>query len=142
MTSQEFKQLSPADKKRVPFNDLPKRNKFGGFIVIAFIALLIFAMYNGSQKNKSIDTTDLKLTAKFKVESIVKSLLKAPSTAEFPSETQKYYVSADSMIIITGSVDAQNTFGSMIRNSYSVKLKWKDDYRKDENWSVLDAKLE
>ena len=76
MTSQEFKQLSPADKKRVPFNDLPKRNKFGGFIVIAFIALLIFAMYNGSQKNKSIDTTDLKLTAKFKVESIVKSLLK------------------------------------------------------------------
>ena len=51
-------------------------------------------------------------------------------------------MSADSMIIITGSVDAQNTFGSMIRNSYSVKLKWKDDYRKDENWSVLDAKLE
>ena len=142
MTSQEFKQLSPAEKKRVPFKDLPKRNRYGGFLVIACVALLIFAMCDYSQNNKKIDTTDLKLTAKFKVESVVKALLKAPSTAEFPSETQKYYVSADSMIIITGSVDAQNTFGSMIRNSYSVKLKWKDDYRKDENWTVLDAKLE
>lgn len=57
----------------------------------------------------------------------VKSQLKAPSTARFSGskETQVKDL-GDDTYIVTGWVEAQNSFGAMVRSSFSVKLIFKD----------------
>ncbi len=50
---------------------------------------------------------------------VVKSQLKAPSTAKF-DETKTSLV--DNSWIVTGTVDAQNSFGVSLRNNFTVKI--------------------
>jgi hypothetical protein len=58
--------------------------------------------------------------------------LKAPSTAEFGSYTDSDVIPFDTVtnkdgsmsktFIVSGTVDAQNSFGAMIRNTYTCKI--------------------
>ena len=64
----------------------------------------------------------------------VKKRLKSPSTAEFPSITSSGVFTSylgDCVHMITGYVDAQNSFGAVIRNEYSVKVRYNGD---DDLW--------
>lgn len=63
--------------------------------------------------------------------------LKAPSTAKFPpimdfSVTQK---NADSWLV-TGFVDAQNSFGAMLRQQFTCTVR-----RDSDRWYLLNLKL-
>lgn len=148
MDSQEFNKLSKEEKKKVPFKELPKANKIAMIVVLSVFALLLFTCVgtcshcsSGSSSSSGIDTSDIEITAKVLSESAVKSLLKAPSTAQFPSEEVRVFLIADSSVVIKGAVDAQNSFGAMLRSSYYVKLKWHNDYKNTDNWQILDAHL-
>lgn len=89
-----------------------------------------------------IDTLNLELQAKNIAETEVKELLKSPASAQFPDDEQHYGLFKDSTIMIKGAVDAQNTFGAMLRTTYYIKLKWTGDYEKSENWKVVEKGLD
>ncbi len=56
-------------------------------------------------------------------EKFVKNNLKAPSTAEFsPLSETSINIFKDNSVWVDGYVDAQNSFGAMIRSKYSVKM--------------------
>lgn len=60
---------------------------------------------------------------------IVKSRLKAPSTADFPYPGKSGLIDIGELdgechYYIEGDVDAQNSFGGTVRNRYSMNLKY------------------
>lgn len=71
--------------------------------------------------------------AKFQVtaQHAVKDKLKSPSTAKFSDEKVQR---ANNMVMVSGNVDAQNSFGATLRNGYLVQI----DYSKNE---AVDAAL-
>lgn len=146
MTTEEYNNLSKEDKKKVKFKELPKLNKFAVIFLFTTITLLLSTCVgtciSSNSTSSGIDSTNLEVTAKFRAEKAVKLLLKAPSTAKFAEETKRCWIMPDSTIVIKGAVDAQNSFGAMIRNSYYVKFKWNIDSNKQENWTLVDVKLE
>lgn len=56
---------------------------------------------------------------------MVKKTLKAPSTAKFISKTFKYIKIQDEITFI-GKVDAQNSFGAMVRSPFKVQFRYID----------------
>lgn len=74
-----------------------------------------------------------------KAERAVKAALKAPSTAKFPGYSSvQISVLPNCQYIVMGYVDAQNSFGAMIRSSFAVKLQEFDNDR----WDVLGVAVE
>lgn len=76
--------------------------------------------------NKICDLADVTLTDAQVVEyqviaqNAVKNKLKAPSTADF--DNLKVMKDKSGSVLITGTVDAQNSFGAKIRNSFMVTV--------------------
>lgn len=66
-------------------------------------------------------------------EEFVKDRLKSPSTADF-SEEERLQMT-DTVFVVTGAVDSENSFGAMIRNDFTCKVR----YTGNENWHL--AKL-
>lgn len=66
----------------------------------------------------------------------VKRNLKSPATAEFPVGIFAHY-EGDSVYIVNSYVDAQNTFGALIRTEFYVKIKDNGN----DNWKLIDIKL-
>lgn len=56
---------------------------------------------------------------------MVKAVLKAPSTAKFDEDTFKYYKMNGEFTVI-GTVDAQNSFGAMIRSPFKAQFQFSD----------------
>ena len=96
-------------------------NKKGGIIFAIVTAVLVVGLIAAIALSPKPDTgmTDAIVFA----ENAVEERLKSPSTAEFspPDETNVEKVDDDTYIV-TGWVDAQNSFGATIRNYYEVKL--------------------
>lgn len=90
----------------------------------------------------TVDTVALQVRAESNAKTAVKSILKAPSTAEFDNSLIRIWLMPDSSVVVKGAVDAQNSFGAMIRSNFYVRMKWKDDFRDVSNWTLIDAKLE
>ena len=60
---------------------------------------------------------------------VVKEHLKSPSTAKFCSTTNASFSCDGYSWTVSGWVDAQNSFGAIIRNSFTVKFTCTDDYK-------------
>jgi hypothetical protein len=80
-----------------------------------------------------------KIDAYFMAEQFITKQLKAPSTAKFPysSDAEISYDETTKDWTIKSYVDAQNSFGAMIRNNYTVKIK----YLGDEKWNLIDIEM-
>lgn len=79
---------------------------------------------NEEDKNK-IDDYDVWQAAM----DIVRGRLKAPSTAEFCSRSSAIITQSGKTWTIKGYVDAENSFGAMIRNDFCVVLVFESDTR-------------
>jgi hypothetical protein len=66
----------------------------------------------------------------------VERQLKAPSTAKFCDYDEASVSTADGSFVVTGWVDAQNSFGAMIRNGYVCKL-----HKAGDTWHLDDINL-
>lgn len=55
---------------------------------------------------------------------LIRNQLKVPSTAKFPLLPDVRVTSTNEFFIITSHVDAQNSFGAMLRYSYFCRLKY------------------
>jgi hypothetical protein len=74
-----------------------------------------------------------------KAEKAIRARLKAPSTARF-DYCYRYEVRATpdrTGIYVKGYVDAQNSFGAMLRKPFVVRFK-----RNDDQWTVVAAVVE
>lgn len=89
------------------------------------------------EKRCSDQTMAFAMSQKF-----VKQRLKSPATAKFPYATnagvQTQYL-GNCTHRVRAFVDSQNSFGAMIRSTYTVKLKKQPS---GNNWSLLDIQIE
>ena len=85
-----------------------------GLIVIVVIACVIGA--NRKTDNGSGDGLDAQRVCR----DFVKARLKAPATAKFSGED--YDASGDTYTV-TGAVDAQNSFGALLRSNYTCVVR-------------------
>ena len=90
-------------------------------IVISALLLGIQALVkNKTPKSTEPDMYEVVTMAEY----FVKQNLKAPSTAEFcPVREAKIGRLGNNEYEVTGYVDAQNSFGAMIRSTYYVKMR-------------------
>lgn len=103
------------NKKSNPF--VPIYIGVGTFLVILIAVIVIIAtdvFFTPSEEK--FDENNIKFIVKTEVE----KKLKAPSTAEFSNLEVK--INNDTWTI-TGYVDSQNSFGAMIRNSFTVTIR-------------------
>lgn len=70
-------------------------------------------------------TLEQETNMQISVEKTVKKILKAPKTAEFCSFTDYQFSIENGVGSIAGYVDAQNSFGAMIRTYYSAQYNMK-----------------
>ncbi len=85
-------------------------------VIIGSVVFIIVDCSNQSNDIEEFDQYDIKVIAEQEVE----ERLKAPSTAKFSNiEVTK----TGSTWVVTGYVDAQNSFGAMIRNRFRVEIK-------------------
>lgn len=96
----------------------------GSRIVIAFFSVaaigMIFTINDMPADPSPPDHTD---SARYKSRALVSASLKAPATSKFCGEDIKQFefAGADAWEI-NGCVDAQNSFGAMLRNNYRIIL--------------------
>lgn len=147
MKFSEFNKLSKEEKKKVKFRDKPIGLKIALYFIIGIILLVVVSSIrdcsNGVIPPKSVPEVKkpTELDAHYFTEEAVKRLLKAPSTAKFGD--YKCRISGDTIFYCTGYVDAQNSFGAMLRNNYHVILKYTGKDPDDITaWSIVDSGLE
>ncbi len=92
---------------------------------------------SATEIKKGIDSTSLWYYSKSFAKDYVKQQLKSPSTAEFPDKDFKVWFEPDSTVTIKCAVDAQNSYGAMIRGNYYLKMKWKKDFKDSDNWTLI-----
>lgn len=90
--------------------------------IIAAGALLFFfvlKMFFGSESSSDIDYCNNEEMAYLASQQMIKSKLKSPSTAKFPHYSEVSITSAGLCSFqINGYVDAQNSFGALVRDNY------------------------
>lgn len=88
-----------------------------GLLAVAAVVLLVSLVANRSDDAPVDPSGDAKRVC---VEEFVPKQLKAPATAEFSGVTVD---SAGDVYTVTGSVDAQNAFGAMIRSRFTCIVR-------------------
>jgi hypothetical protein len=68
------------------------------------------------------DSEDPEFKATYNVEHYVRNQLKAPNSAEFSGTTATKI--EDNIYLVTGSVDAQNSFGATLRKNFSCEIEF------------------
>lgn len=74
-------------------------------------------------------SSDQELYMKNTAERAISMLLKAPKTAEFSHSKDTYYYIKDGIATIEGHVDAQNSFGALLRSTYSAQFDAKNNLK-------------
>lgn len=93
-----------------------------------FLSIILFACSSKPSKPTKEQVLD-------KMHDFVKNELKAPATAEFSGD--EYKNDGDTVYLATGKVDAQNSFGAKIRETYLVKMRYLGgDVKQDSAWKV------
>jgi hypothetical protein len=89
---------------------------------LIYLVILIFitpALITSCGEQKKTYT---KLNALVVSRSFVKEKLKSPASSEFGNSTDLVTQPNDTTFIIISYVDAQNSFGALIRSNYSCKI--------------------
>jgi hypothetical protein len=102
---------------------------------------LIFSL-GGPASNPARDTSD-PLMAYIMCQEFITDGLKAPTTAEFPNYSDIQVIKLGEGTYkeayrVRGYVDAQNSFGAMIRTSYLCDIS----YEGQHNWHLIDLEFD
>ena len=122
----------------------PKQVGMGvSVLLILFLCLICLcsSIFNGKGKEKNYE-----LAAYVGCELYVKETLKAPASAEFPSTSTADIRELENKVFeIRSYVDAQNSFGAMIRTDFYCKIQYIGDPDGDEldfsKWILLDLQF-
>lgn len=98
-------------------------------LMVILITIVVIITIFGN--NTGIDESKAFIIAK----DFVEDNLKAPSTADFSGEYS--YSKTGNTFTITSQVDAQNSFGAMLRMDWIVRLTYNSgDWADKNNWSL------
>jgi hypothetical protein len=121
-----------------------------GFVILILIVIGI-TMCSKCSDNKTeivdknkVDTTMLDIHSRGLAEEAIKDLLKAPTTAKFEEGKQLASFSEngnDSIVIVRGSVDSQNSYGAMIRTKYYVAIKYNNGFTDLDDYTIMDSQF-
>lgn len=149
MKLEEYNKLTKQEQLKVKFKDKPIAFKIFLYALILIFFIVCYSMcskctdsISQTTPNNGIDSISLYYYSREYAKEFVKSGLKSPSSAEFQDKNIHIRLMPDSTVFIKGTVDAQNSFGSMLRNEFNIEMKWKKDYKQQENWQVLNIELE
>lgn len=118
--------------------------KPGGFATaIALIIILLMIIGSFGKKDRvsnNYTNKDQSNLAYHMCQGYVKVALKSPSTAEFPP-FQSYNAQYDgyNKYLVSGYVDAQNSFGAMLRTSYTCNI---EQDKSTGSWHLIDLKVD
>lgn len=113
-----------------------QRQKLGCIVFFVIIGAVIYLFGGCDGCSNEVSTGEAQIMAK----EFVKNSLKSPSTADF-SNTSSQELS-DKTFLVSGNVDAQNSFGAMLRNTFRVKLKYNGgEWTDSKNWTLIDFNL-
>jgi flagellar basal body-associated protein FliL len=100
-------------------------------VVVFFVGVFVIG------SNSTAEPGDEKVIAYSKSQEYVKEQLKAPSSAVFPSyfEINVFYYSNSDEYVVKAYVDAQNSYGAMLRKEYKSTLRYLGEYR----WQNLET---
>lgn len=106
--------------------------------IIIFAGYSIFGGDSSSSSSTTSDTRDNSTMAYVQAKNFVSSVLKSPSTADFPFLGGGTSVGSNTYRV-TSYVDSQNGFGAMIRSNYDITLEYTGGNAADQrNWKVID----
>lgn len=108
----------PADSDEQTPAPPAKRGKGAVTGIVAAVLIFVCCIW-GYAKDSDEDDGPTSYDAKVMCQEFVGRVLKAPSTARYSDEVVT--VSSGTWTV-TGHVDAQNSFGAMIRSSYTCKM--------------------
>jgi len=108
-------------------------------LVVGLMALAVWWIFSPSQKKERtpIDDCTDQTAAYVMANEFVQQRLKAPSTAQFPTMSSSGVSishQGNCTHIVSGYVDAQNSFGAMLRTAYTATLQYQ---RERNSWRLL-----
>lgn len=103
-----------------------------GWPLLAYI--VVFSMFSDGTDGAASPADIGRATSIRVCQDAVRERLKAPSTAEFSGES--YQAPQSHKRVVTGDVDAQNSYGAMLRSSWSCTLR-----RDGRDWYVDDVTI-
>lgn len=104
-------------------------------VIIFVLFAIVFTKMLGGSSNENTSTPetiaqkaekDREINSIVFAESVIKKILKAPSTAKFVDVEAYELLNEKGVWAVNGSVDSQNSFGAMIRNQWEVQLDFRD----------------
>ena len=98
------------------------------------VSILLAIIAIKSEPPDAWKNRDNTITAYFMMQEFVKKNLKSPSTAQFPDYKEITINKNNFVYSVSGYVDAQNSFGAIMRTYYSGKI---EQVSKD-NWRGVD----
>lgn len=99
---------------------------WGVVAAILLVPLVGCSTSDGPEKDEGDE-----YSAQYICEEFVKDRLKSPATADFSDEDRSR--SGPRTWVVSGSVDSENGFGAMIRNTFTCKVR----YTGDDNWRLV-----
>jgi hypothetical protein len=109
-----------------------------------------YSTSTSTQTSKTYTADTINYVAEYFAKQYVEYSLKAPSTAEFSSDVAVAQ-GADGNYVVTGYVDAENSFGATLRSYYEVTMSYSGGYTYggdndplwySTNWSLIDIYIE
>ena len=97
------------------------------FFVIAIVVTLFWAIVIGyGMKKDKNSKSHIYTQCYYYSQTLVKSKLKSPKSADFPWYSDSFIEDKGDTIIVSAYVDADNSFGTSVRVHYKAKIKVKD----------------
>jgi hypothetical protein len=110
-----------SENKPVMSNEQPKESWLAGIILVAIVFALAKACNPDSTSTQ--DHSDDYYFACTAAEKEVKEELKSPSSAKFPVCSEMDITNTRNTWTIKSYVEAQNSFGAMIKTNFTVKIE-------------------
>ena len=127
------------EQVQVEFANMPsegkKTNNITAVIVIGLIIALLFGAIKCCGSFSSSDSREI--DAWVCAQNVVRNNLKSPSSADFCSYPEATIIDlGDDQYMIKGYVDAQNSFGAMVRSYFTVTLTLTKNGYEDARCSI------
>jgi len=123
-------EAKPLDKVLNVANKKPTLFLVGFAVIICLVAAIFMCNGSGSSRTSSPTKRPEKAYDKYLLqvvtEDYVKNYLVSPASAEFPVNRDWSITDSGSTVTLSSYVDAQNSFGALVREHFTAKYKLPD----------------
>jgi hypothetical protein len=122
---------------------LAKNTKFTTLVFLGVVVVPILYLFAYGERTPkqvppmaAVTPTDHSSSAFTRCQRYVRDRLKAPATADFPFLDRKTWKFDDDVYVVKSYVDAQNSFGAMLRTNWHCKVQYVGG-----DWKLLELEL-